>query len=199
MKSFVDFINEAGKFPTVTLTQPHSHTRPRAGKRFRKVNKDPKRLNQQRDLRDQGYRWDDEKKKWVKGTAPVSASTVESKQAKYIEEAKRGRESYEARNPDFVNALLDIFSDLQDQNLKKGMTLNRFTNQDVIELIDQHKVYGINGTNPWPSQHKERYISNLRRLLGVETPGRKQRKDTGKEQGTHDTGDEWSDWLKPEA
>jgi len=199
VKSFVDFINEAGKFPKVTLTRPHSDIRPRAGKRFRDAKKEPKRPNQQRDVRAQGWRWDDEKREWVKGPGPVNASTVQSKQAKYIEEAKRGRESYESRNPDFVDALLDIFSTLQDQNLKKGMTLNRFTNQDVIALIDDHKVYGINGTNPWPSQHKERYISNLRRLLGVETPGRKQRKDTGKEQGTHDTGDEWSDWLKPEA
>ena len=175
MKSFIDFINEAGKFPTVTLTLPYSQSRPGAGKRFRNK-KDPKRANQQQALRDQGYRWDKEKKKWVKGTVPVSASTVESKQAKYIEEAKRGRESYETRNPDFVDALLDIFSALQDRNIEKGMTLNRFTNQDVIKLIDDHEVYGINGTNPWPSQHKERYISNLRRLLGVETPGRKQRK-----------------------
>ena len=99
-------------------------------------------------MRDQGYRWDKETMQWV-------------------HEDNRGRKKYEDTNPDLEETIWDILIKFQKQNEDKGMTKWRFTNSAVVDELDQHPVYGINGTNPWHSDSKERSIS-IKLIFNVE-------------------------------
>ena len=113
-------------------------------------------------------------------------------------EMASGRASYIDTNPGLVEAIWNILIKFQKQNEDKGMTKWRFTNSAVVDELDQHPVYGINGTNPWHSDSKERSISTIRREWGIVDPHRKEHGAKGTTQ-IHRKGAKQTPMLKRET
>ena len=116
-----------------------------------------------------------------------------------INDDKRGRKSYMDTNPDLEETIWDILIKFQNQNIERGMTWWRFPNSDVVAELDQHPVYGINGTNPWHAddKSKEKVISRIRIEWGIVDPHRKQMSSKGTTQH-HKSGHTQSPLLNPE-
>ena len=95
------------------------------------------------------------------------------------------------------------------ENIKENITGGRsadsqeqaqeLENSEVVDELDKHPVYGINGTNPWYAEDKskEKVISKIRNEWGIVDPHRKQMSSKGTKQD-HTTGHTQSPLLNPE-